>query len=110
MILNYLLKHQMLFDSPPTINNQELSFTNLHQIPRMLIKQNILLLNIRHMGINFCCANGAMPQHALNIPDIHILLQKQGGKGMAEHMWCQMLLNPGKFGITCNHKTDGLIR
>ena len=60
--------------------------------------------------INFCCANGAMPQHSLNIPDIHILLQKQGGKGMAEHMWCQMLLNPGKFGITCNHKTDGLIR
>ena len=57
------------------------------------MKQYILLLLIRHMGINLCCADRTVPKHSLDIANIDILFQEQSGKGMTEHMWGYMLGN-----------------
>jgi len=48
MILNYLLKHQMLFDSPPTINNQELSFNHYYILPVSIFQQAFNTLDKKH--------------------------------------------------------------
>ena len=71
--------------------------------------QNILLLRIRHMGIDFRCTDGAMPQHLLDIPDINVLFQQQGGKGMTEHVWGNMLFDAGKGSIVLYHEAHGLV-
>ena len=75
----------------------------------MPVKQNILLFPAGHMGINFRCADGAVSQHFLDIPDIHILFQKQGGERMPEHMRRQMLFNTGKLRVMYNHVADRLV-
>lgn len=75
----------------------------------MFRRQNILLLRHRHMRINLRHIDGAMPQHLLNIADIHICVQQAGRKGVAEHMRCNVLLNGGKGGVLIDHSAHGLI-
>ena len=98
-----------LFDGYPTPNNRELSFIHRNQIPGMPMNQNIFLLCIRNMCINFRCADRTVPQHFLDVPDIHILFQQQGGKGVSEHMRGNVLADVGKLCITVNHEADRLI-
>lgn len=57
------------------MRNQELSFIHLHQIPRMPMDQNVLLLRIRHVRVNFGGTYGTVPQHPLDVPDVDILFQ-----------------------------------
>lgn len=73
------------------------------------MNQNIFLLCIRNMCINFRCTDRAMSQHFLDVPDIHILFQQQGGKGVPEHMRGNVLADLGKLCIAVNHKADGLV-
>ena len=75
----------------------------------MLMNQNILLFGTRHMRINFRSAYGAVSKHSLYIPDINVLLQKEGGEGMPEHMGSDMLANSGKLNVAVNHKAHRLI-
>lgn len=75
----------------------------------MLMKQNIFLLCIRNMRVYLRCADGAVAEHSLDIPDVHILFQQESGKGMAEHVWGDMLVDPGESSITIDHETDRLI-
>lgn len=90
-------------------DNQELSFIHPHQIPRMLMHQNIFLLGVGDVGVDFCCADGAVSQHLLDVADIHILLQQECGKGMAKHVGRDVLAEAGKAGIAADHKADGLV-
>ena len=71
--------------------------------------QNIPLLGHCHVGIDFCNVDGAVPQHFLNVADIHIGFQQAGGKGMAEHMGRNMLLNGGQGGIFVDNSPDRLV-
>lgn len=48
----------------------------------MFIYQNIFLLSTGHMSIDFCRADRTVSKHFLNIADVDILFQQQGGKGM----------------------------
>ncbi len=91
-----------------TLDNQELSFIHLHQIPGMFIDKNIFLFCIGDMCVYFCCADRAVAKHFLNIPDIHILFQQQGGKRMSEHMWGNVLADACQGGVAVDHKTNGL--
>ena len=50
-----------------------------------------------------------MPQHPLDIPDIHILFQQQCGKGVAEHVGGDVEGDGGQAGIFVDHKADGLV-
>ena len=75
----------------------------------MLRHQNIPLLRHRHMRIDFRNINRTMPQHFLNIPDVHIRLQQTCGKSMPEHMRRDMLLDGGESGILIDHPADGLV-
>lgn len=75
----------------------------------MLRRQYVSLLCHGYMGIYLGNSDRAMSQHFLNIPDIHIRLQKACGKGMAEHMGCDMQFNGGKFGVFIDHSSDGLV-
>ena len=72
IILNYPVSKSIRLLTP---NNQELSSIHLHQIPRMPVHQNILLLGARNMGIYLRRTDRAVSQHPLYIPDIDILLQ-----------------------------------
>ena len=76
----------------------------------MFVDKNILLLGIRYMGIDFGRTDGAVSQHFLDIPYIHILFQQESGKGMPEHMGRNMLADTGLLRIPVYHKTDGLVR
>ena len=75
----------------------------------MFIKQNVFLLYIGYMCVDFGSADGTVAKNPLDISDINVLLQQKSGKGMPEHMRCQVLWNVGKPGIAVDHKTDGLI-
>lgn len=75
----------------------------------MLPRQNILLLRHRHMRINLRHVDGAVPQHLLNIADIHIRIQQTGRKGVAEHMRGDVLFDGGQRGIFVDHPAHGLI-
>ena len=76
----------------------------------MLIHQNILLLSVGHMGIDFSRADRTVSKHFLNIADVDILFQQQSSKGVSEHMGSNMLFYSGKIGIAVDHKTDRLVR
>lgn len=52
----------------------------------MFCCQNIPLFGHCDMSINFCNINRAVPEHFLNIADIHIRFQQACGEGMPEHM------------------------
>ncbi len=41
-------------------------------LPRMLIHQNIQLLCRGDMGVDFCDVDRTVPQHFLDVADIHI--------------------------------------
>lgn len=71
--------------------------------------QNIFLLRIRHMCINFRCADRAMPKHFLDIADIHVLFQEECGEGVAEHVRGDVLFDSGDLGVVIDHKAHGLI-
>lgn len=71
--------------------------------------QNILLFRIRHMGINFCSADGTVSQHFLDVPHVNILFQKKCSEGVPEHMWGDMLADTSKICIVVNHEPHRLI-
>ena len=71
--------------------------------------QNILLLRIRHMRIDFGDVYGAVSQQLLDDTDIHIGVQKAGGKGMAEHVWRNMEVYGSKRGILVYHSAHRLV-
>ena len=75
----------------------------------MLMHQNILLLGVGDVGIDFCCADGAVSQHLLDVADIHILLQQECGEGVAKHVGRDVLTETSKAGIAADHKADGLV-
>ena len=49
--------------------------------------QNTSLFSQRNVSINLSDVDGAVPQHFLNIADVHISFQQTGCKSMSEHMW-----------------------
>ena len=65
--------------------------------------EDIPLLAHRHMSINLCSRNAAVPEEGLDIPQIHIGLQELGGEGVPEHMGRHMgmVFNPGE--VLANH-------
>ena len=62
------------------------------------------------MRIDLRRTDRAMPQHPLDIPNIHILLQQQSRKGMPKHVRSDMLADAGQLRIPVDHKPHGLIR
>lgn len=76
----------------------------------MLRSKDIPLFRHRHMGINLCNINRAVPKHFLDIPDINIRFQKACCKGMAEHVGRDMQIYGGKGGVLVYHPAHGLIR
>lgn len=78
-------------------------------LPRMLPRQNILLLRHRNMRIDLRHIDGTVAQHLLNIADIHIRVQQAGRKGMAEHMGRDVLLDGGEGGVFVDHPAHGLV-
>ena len=75
----------------------------------MLGSENIPLLGQGNMGVDFRDVNGTMPQHFLNVSDVHICLQKTGGKGMVEHMGSDMKVNRSQGDIFIDHAANRLI-
>ena len=51
-----------------------------------------------------------MAQQLLYVSDIHIFFEKQSGEGMAEHMGCDMLCDPGSLTVLFDHESDRLVR
>lgn len=86
-----------------------LPFIHHHQIPRMSMNQNILLLCVGNMGIYLRCTDGTMPQHPLYIPDIHVLLQQKCRKGMPEHMRGDVLADAGQLRVAEDHIPHRLV-
>ena len=72
--------------------------------------KNILLLCIRHMRVYFCCADRAVTEYPLYVPDIDVLLQQERGEGVAEHMRGDVLADTGKLCVAVYHKADRLVR
>ena len=75
----------------------------------MFSGENIFLFGHGYVGIDLSNINGAVSKHSLYIPDINVLLQKEGGEGMPEHMGSDMLANSGKLNVAVNHKAHRLI-
>lgn len=69
----------------------------------MLALENPLLLAGGHMRIDLGRCDGAMPQELLNVADIHVFLQQECSKGMAEHMRRNVDGNAGQLCISCDH-------
>lgn len=61
------------------------------------------------MRIDLRHIDGAVPQHLLNIADIHIRVQKACRKGVAEHMRRDVLFNGCQRGIFVYHPAHRLI-
>ena len=91
------------------MDNFQLSFIHLHKISRVLAHQNILLLRVRHVGVNLRRADGAVSEHPLYIADVNVLLQQKGGEGVAEHVRGDVLADAGEPRVTVYHKADGLV-
>ena len=76
----------------------------------MFRPENIPLLGHGYVCIDFRNMNGTVPQHLLNIADIHVCFQQTCGKGMPEHVGCDMQLDGSERGVFVDHSADGLIR
>lgn len=61
------------------------------------------------MSIDLCSYDGTVAQYLLDIPDVHILLQQQGGEGMPEHVRRDMLRQFGHIRIPVDHIADRLV-
>lgn len=77
-------------------------------IAGMLLRQYDALLFGRYICVDLRRSNGTVPQHLLNISDIHILLQKKRGKGMPKHMRRDRHGNRRDLHISVEHIPDGL--
>ena len=75
----------------------------------MLVHQNILLLRVRHVGVNLRRADGAVAEHSLYVADVNVLLQQEGGEGVTEHVRGDVLVDAGEPRVTVYHKADGLV-
>lgn len=51
-----------------------------------------------------------MTEYPLYVPDIDVLFQQERGKGVAEHMWGNVLADTGKLCVAVYHKADRLVR
>ena len=71
--------------------------------------QNIFLLRVRHVGVNLRRADGAVTEHSLYVANINVLLQQEGGEGVAEHVRGDVLVDTGELRVTVYHKADGLV-
>lgn len=71
-----------------------------------MLFQNNPLLSCTDMGVDLRGGDGAVSEHVLNIPDVHILLQQERRKGVTEHMWGNVLPNAGLPGVFLNHIAD----
>ena len=61
-------------------HNLILSFIYIHLISWMLICKDVFLLCARHVGVDFCRADGAVAEHSLYVADVNVLLQQKCGK------------------------------
>jgi hypothetical protein len=76
----------------------------------MLERQNLLLFSQRDVRVYFRGLDGGVSEHPLDVPDVHILFEQQGRKGVSEHMRRDMLSNPGLSRMIANRIPDGLLR
>ena len=61
--------------------------------PRMLGGQNVTLLGECDMCIDLSDIDGTVTEHFLNVADVHIRFQQAGGKGVAEHVRSDVLVD-----------------
>lgn len=102
LVLNY---------SPPPDNHQlSLPSSHPHPVSGMLGFQYLHLLPAGNLRIDLSRQDGRMPQHLLDITDVHILFQKQGGKGVPEHVGGNVKTDPGLSGILFDHLAGRLLR
>ena len=85
------------------------SFLHPHSIPRMLALQYLLLLMSGNIRVYLGCIDRAVSKHFLNVAYIHICLQQESCKGVAEHMGCYMLRDSGGVNVFVDHVTDRLL-
>ena len=71
--------------------------------------QDIFLAGSINISINLCGSDGAVSQKLLDTADIDLLIHKKGGKGMPEHMRCDMKRNPGIGSNSADHIAHGLL-
>lgn len=62
------------------------------------------------MRVNLSRYDRAVSQQLLYVSDIHILFEKQGGEGMAEHMGGDMLCDSGCLTVLVDHESNRLVR
>ena len=71
-----------------------LLYSNL--VSGMFDWQNVSLLPPGDVSINLGCNYGTMAKQTLDISDVYILLQQQGCKRVAKHMWSDMQILSGQ--------------
>lgn len=95
---------------PPDNHLLSLPASHPHPVPGMLGFQYLHLLPAGNLRIDLGCQDGRMPQHFLDIADVHILFQKQGGKGVPEHVGGYVQADSGLSGILFDHLAGRLLR
>lgn len=112
-IILHFSKIQRIINCHPAIfppDNHQLSLpTHPHLVPGMLGFQYLHLLPAGNLRIDLGRQDGRMPQHFLDIADVHILFQKQGGKGVPEHVGGNVKTDPGLSGILFDHLSGRLL-
>ena len=75
----------------------------------MLILQYIPLLSQCDVGINLGYVDGAVPEHFLDVADVHVSFEEACGEGVAEHMRCYVQVDGGEGTVFVYHAADGLV-
>ena len=84
-------------------------FIQMKVFSRMLGDQNVTLFGKGNMRVDLCDIDGTVAKHFLYVADIYICFQQTGRKGMAEHVWSEVLVNCSARSILVDHSADRLI-
>ena len=78
--------------------------------PGVFFRKDLFLFFQVHLGVYLCGYDRTMAEQGLDIFDIDIVFQEQGGKGMAEDMRGDFLPDLGHFCKITNEYADRLVR
>jgi len=71
--------------------------------------KHVNMAMIVYCGVDLGGGNRAMSQKMLDIPDVHALLQQEGGDRVPKHVGCQMEGQAGIDGVPAEHGANRLL-